>query len=117
MGESEMTLPEMLNTIEDGAREVKEAWEKEDKKAAWKAYSEDMKDIDSIEPWNPSRYSTKVKNLMEEISHSITDELYGLMYNEDDMQKLKNKLSNIIQAVCKCRSAFSNANNQKSQKH
>ena len=96
MGELEMTLTEMLNIIKDGARGVKEAWERGDKDAAWKTYRDDMEDIVSIESWNPSRYTTKVQNLMKELEHKIKDELYFSLYNEDEAQKLKSKLSDII---------------------
>ncbi len=108
MGQLEMTLPEMLNTIADGARNVKDAWQKENKEEAWEAYSRDMKEVVSTVPWDPSRYSTEVKNLMEKISHSIQDELLGSLYNEDNVQRLSQILSDIIQLVNDCRLVLSN---------
>jgi len=113
MGESEMTLPEMLNTIKGGARKVKEAWEKGDKEAAWKAYSEDMNEIVRIEPWESSKHII-VKDLMDKIEKNINDDLYGLLYNEADAQRVKNKLSYIIQLVDNCQGALSNTDNQSS---
>jgi hypothetical protein len=113
MVESEMTLPEMLNTIKGGARKVKETLDKGDKEAAWKAYSEDMNDIVRIETWESSKHII-LKDLMDKIEKNITDDLYGLLYNQANKQRIKNKLTYIIQLVNNCHGVLSNINRQSS---